>query len=162
MAKRLVTIIFLVLMVFPFVSSSEGFDNNFKWVDPNDKGKGQKEYTQEKAIQGEYLGGHDTITAEGMLLKEQVHQQTDPDGGTRFIEQFSSKSLPSLRIGAHDEDTNKWLNWNLKDPPIGSTGWGGFFDHFYNYDKKINKNKKGFKGWGAPAPKRAKNYIQEI
>ena len=140
MVKRFFVIIFLLIILTSFISISEGFDNNANFKNPEKRAEGQREYTHENAIksvdQGGYYGGHDTIAAEGMLLKEQVHQQTDPDGGIDFRNKMVREALPSLRIGAHDEDTNKWLNWNLKDPPIGSTGWGGFFDHFYNYKNK--------------------------
>src|SRR3989304_3592560 len=149
MIKRIISILFSLGLIFSMVSLSGGFDNN---KENYDKNKGEwTPYTQENINSGKLKGGHDTITAEGLLIKKEVHK------GEKPFEDFAGIAFPSFRIGAHDEDTNKWLNWNLKDPPIGSTGWGDFFDHFYNY-----KNKKGFKGWGTPAPKRAKNYIQEI
>src|SRR3989304_2549058 len=149
MIKRIISILFSLGLIFSMVSLSGGFDNN---KENYDKNKGEwTPYTQENINSGKLKGGHDTITAEGLLIKKEVHK------GEKPFEDFAGIAFPSFRIGAHDEDTNKWLNWNLKDPPIGSTGWGDFFDHFYNY-----KNKKGFKGLGTPAPKRAKNYIQEI
>jgi len=149
--QRIISVIFALVLVTSVVSSLEGFDNNPNWVDIQDKSKGQKEYTSEKAVQGEYYGGHDTLTAEGMLLKKKVHE------GEKPFEDFADIALPSLRIGAHDEDTNKLLNWYINDSPIGSNGWGNFFQHFYNPDTG-----KGLKGSWSPATKRARDYLWEI
>lgn len=173
MTKRILYIFLSLLLLLSYVSSTTGFDNDPNWVDPKDKSKGQKEYTREKAIQGEYYGGHDTITSEATLLKKAVHS-----GDTKFQEWANDKSvLPSLRIGAHDEDSTKvkidvpmalpdpTLNITypieiaLDEPPIGSTGWGGWFDHFYNPD--TGKGLKGGLG-GRPATEKAKDYAVEI
>jgi len=151
MNKIIISIIFLLALAISWISSSRGFDNSPNWVDPKDKSKGQKEYNREKAIQGEYFGGHDTITAEGMMLKKDVHK------GDKPFEDFANEALPSLRIGAHDEDTSEWLNWYINDPPIGENGWGDFFQHFYNPDTG-----KGLKGIWNPSTKRAKDYTEEI
>ncbi|MGB9715961.1 MAG: hypothetical protein ACPL1G_06105 [Thermodesulfovibrionales bacterium] len=151
MINRIPSIVFSFALVISLISSSEGFDNNPNWVDPKDKSKGQKEYTRGKAVQGEYFGGHDTLTAEGMLLKKEVHK------GEKPFEDFADISLPSLRAGAHDEDTNKWLNWYINDPPIGPNGWGNFFQHFYNPNTG-----KGLKGFCNSAIQRSKDYSREI
>jgi hypothetical protein len=46
------------------------------------------------------------------------------------------------------------------DSPIGTTGDGGFFSHFY--DPSAPKGREGLKGFGTPAPERAKDYVEEI
>ncbi|MDI6753649.1 MAG: hypothetical protein QME78_04555 [Thermodesulfobacteriota bacterium] len=67
------------------------------------------------------------------------------------------EASPYLRTGAHDEDTNKYLNFILNDPPIGPNGWGDFFQHFYNPDTN-----KGLKDTWNPSTQRAKDYSQTI
>jgi len=138
--RRITIIIIIFGLVFSLISSSRGFESNANKVNPNDRNDPrQRPYTRENASQplgqGGYYGGHDTITAEGMLLKEQVHKETDLDGGYKFIEEFSSKALPHLRIGAYDEDSTKTGPWYIKsEPPIGRNGDGNFSQHFYDPD----------------------------
>ncbi len=74
MIKKIISAVSSLVFTLFFASSLDGFDNNPNWVDPEDRSKGLKEYTRERALIGEYYGGHDTLTAEGMLLKEKVHQ----------------------------------------------------------------------------------------
>src|SRR3989304_3642303 len=106
MGKRLTTIIFLLMLFFSFTSLSYGFGNDANkdgtTPDPNDQRPYTRENTSKPASEGGYKGGHDSITAEGMLLKEKVHQQTDPDGGVEFRNKMVREALPSLRTGAHD------------------------------------------------------------
>jgi len=163
MAKRVAAIIYVLIAFFSLVSQSEGFHNNPNFDEITDNATDQRSYNRananKPANQGGYYGGHDTITAEGMTLKEQVHH------GDQAFEDFAGQILPSLRIGAHDEDSTRvrssdndvpGIEWRLADPPIGSTGWGGFFDHFFD------KNGHGLKGRGKPAPDRAADYLKEI
>ena len=49
MTNRIISVVFLLSFMFSVVPPLEGFDNNPNWVDPNDKSKGIKEYTGEKA-----------------------------------------------------------------------------------------------------------------
>jgi len=142
--KRLIFVLFPFMLTFCLVSLSGGFDNNKENFNP---------ITKEPVPynSGWLKGGHDTITAEGMLLKKEVHK------GDQAFEDFSGLALPWLRIGAHDEDTNKWFNPLLNDPPIGKNGWGNFFEHFYNPETG-----EGFKGTWPPAIKRATDYLIEI
>jgi len=152
MANRFYKIILCIVLILSLTSLSESFENN-----PNrDQGKWVP-YSKENIESGKIKGGHDTITIEGMKLKEQVHRQTDSDGGTHFSEEFSNKALEWFRTGAHDEDTNKYLNIILNDPPIGPNGWGDFFQHFYNPDTN-----KGLKDTWTPSTQRAKDYSQTI
>ncbi len=166
--KKVKKIIIVLVLFLSLISSSEGFDSNANRVNPSDPNdRRQREYTRDNASlplgQGGYYGGHDTITAEGLLLKEQVHKQTDGDGGSRFIEEFSSKALPYLRTGAHDEDTNKYLNPILNDPPIGPNGWGDFFNHFYDPNTGEGLSVGGVRVPGSqPATQRAMDYLKEI
>src|SRR3989304_3540013 len=104
MAKRLTTIVFSLILFFSLVSPSGGFDNN-KENFPLDPRTGQKEpipYTPDNINNGTLKGGHDTITAEGMELKKKVHE-ADPAFQSWANDKFT---LPSLRTGAHDEDTS--------------------------------------------------------
>ena len=119
--------------------------------------KNPSRYTTENINNGRLKGGHDTLTSEGMLLKEKVHQQMDADGGADFRNRMVRDALPNLRTGAHDEDTSKLFNSYLNDPPIGLNGWGDFFQHFYNPDTQ-----DGLKGAFNSAPNRAVNYFSEI
>jgi len=156
-----ITVISLSLLInFVLAAVSGGFDNNANRLNPNNPDdKSLREYTREHSAmpigQGGYYGGHDTLTAEGIMLKKQVHKN-DPDGGTKFYT-FTNEALLGLRTGAHDEDTNRLLNLILNDPPIGSNGWGDFFHHFYNPDTG-----KGLKGFWTPATIKAKDYSVEI
>jgi hypothetical protein len=176
MGKRIVAVVFLV--IFSMASTAVGFDNNPNKINPSvEEDKRQRPYTRENAtkpvdknnwLQGGFYGGHDTITNEAMQLKQQVHDDND-------FSRWAEQALPSLRIGAHDEDSTKIqidvplelpdanlnitypVEIHLDEPPIGNTGWGGWFHHFYN-----PKTGKGLKGFGTPAPNRAKDYIAEI
>jgi hypothetical protein len=136
MHKRLLIIFLSFVFLFSLVSPSKSFDSNANFKNPQKREEGQREYTRDNAVkpvgQSGYYGGHDTITSEGMLLKEQVHNQTDADGGIDFRNKMVREGLPNLRAGAHDEDTSLQLNRFLNDPPIGPNGWGDFFQHFYN------------------------------
>lgn len=158
MDKRFLIILLLFVFLLSLVSPSGSFDSNANFKNPQKREEGQREYTRDNAInppgQGGYYGGHDTITAEGMLLKEQVHKQTDADGGVDFRNKMVREALPNLRAGAHDEDTSLQLNGVLNDPPIGPNGWGDFFQHFYNPDSET-----GLKKVFNPATKKAKDYI---
>jgi streptogramin lyase len=155
MVKNITPIILSLVFIFSLVPLSNGFDNNANkdetTTDPND----QRPYTHENVVkpisEGGYYGGHDTITSEGMLLKKEVHKDNED------FKRWAELNLPSFRVGAHDEDTNKWLNLYLNDSPIGSNGWGNFFQHFYNPDTG-----KGLKSIWSPATKRARDYIREI
>src|SRR3989344_201646 len=145
MIKRFNTIVLSLAFILCLISSSGGFDNNPNKLNPNDPNDPrQRDYTRENSIkpkdQGGYSGGHDTITAEGMLLKEQVHQQTDPDGGVDFRNKMVREALPSLRTGAHDEDTYRYPltdKYYANDRPIGSNKDvdGDFFTHFLDPSK---------------------------
>jgi hypothetical protein len=177
MAKRLFTIIFFLISLLFLVSTSGGFDSKLNRKGITNDASDLLDYIRENASkplgQGGYFGGHDTITAEGMLLKEQVHQQIDSDGGLDFRNKMVREALPFLRTGAHDEDCTKIKQWvwvypftfpipieiPLSDPPIGPNGDGSFFDHFYNPDTG-----KGLKwGWlGKSAVERAQDYVNEI
>ncbi|MEW6110251.1 MAG: hypothetical protein AB1632_13960, partial [Nitrospirota bacterium] len=160
--KRILVIIFSLILSFSLASLVGGFDNNANKINPkDDKDNRQRAYNRENAskpvnkdnlLEGGYFGGHDTITSEAALLKKDVHGN-DQD----FKNWIDEEALPSLRIGAHDEDSTKVMGIPLDDPPIGSTGWGGWFGHFYN-----PKTGKGLKGWGTPAPEKAEDYIKEI
>ncbi|MBI4686039.1 MAG: hypothetical protein HY755_12720 [Nitrospirae bacterium] len=154
MTKRFSIIILAAVLTLSSVSLLDGFDNN-----PNREGGTWIPYTKENIDSGKIKGGHDTITYEGMELKKKVHQQTDTDGGNNFINRFAKDALESLRIGAHDEDSTKILGIPFDDPPIGSTGWGGWLDHFYN--PETGKGLKGGLG-GRPATEKAKDYAVEI
>ncbi len=166
--RKVTTLITLLIMIFYLVPSSGGFDSNANRVNLNNPNDGrQREYTRDNASQplgqGGYYGGHDTITAEGVLLKEEIHRQTDGDGGARFIEEFSSKALPNLRTDAHDEDTNKYLDPILNDPPIGPNGWGDFFNHFYDPDTGKGLSVGGVPLPGSqPATNRAMDYLRGV
>ena len=178
MIKKILITIFLLILSFSLSSSVVGFDNDPNFDKSTTDPKDQREYTRSNSAkpvdQGGYYGGHDTITAEGMMLKEKVHQQTDADGGADFAKKMKEQALPPLRIGAHDEDSTKvkipitlpppappipvyYQDVQLDKPPIGTTGWGGWFHHFYN-----PKTGKGLIGFGMPAPKKAEDYIKEI
>jgi hypothetical protein len=146
--KRIIALFFLLVLTLFFSRSSDSFDNKAnrdntgKWIP----------YTRDNINQGLFKGGHDTLTTEGMELKKEVHKED-----TLFQKWANEEALPSLRIGAHDEDTNWWFNRWLNDPPIGENGWGDFFQHFYNPDTG-----KGLKGIWNPGTKRAKDYTEEI
>src|SRR4030042_6564291 len=161
MKKNYLVFVFLPAALFSLASLSSAFDNNANFRDPDNREGGQRSYIHENATKpisnGGYFGGHDTITAEGMLLKQAAHSN-DVYGGRKFNLWATEEALPSLRIGAHDEDSTRSLNFLIHDSPIGSTGWGDFFNHFYNY----RKDKKGFKGWWKSAPQKAKDYIKTI
>jgi hypothetical protein len=160
MKKTFFIFVFSLTALFSLASLLAAFDNNANFRNPDNREGGQRDYIPENATNpingGGYFGGHDTITSEGMLLKQRVHNN-DIDGGRKFNLWATEESLPSLRIGAHDEDTNKWLNWYINDPPIGENGWGNFFQHFYNPDTG-----KGLKGICNSSIQRAKDYTKEI
>lgn len=155
--RRVFAAIFLLILVFSLASISLGFDNNKENFDPLTKDP--IPYTIENINSRKLKGGHDTLTVEGILLKEQVHQGTDPDGGADFRKKMVEDALPYLRMGAHDEDTSKLFNLYLNDPPIGPNKdqWGDFFQHFYNPDTQ-----KGLKGIFNSAPNRAMDYFVEV
>ncbi|OGP93389.1 MAG: hypothetical protein A2157_17995 [Deltaproteobacteria bacterium RBG_16_47_11] len=160
MGKRIYAIIFSLIALFCFVSSSGGFESNANKDETTPNPNDQRPYTRDNAVkplgQGGYHGGHDTITAEGMLLKKGVHR-SDPDSGEKFNTWADREALPDLRTGAHDEDTSLQLNGFLNDPPIGPNGWGDFFQHFYNPDSGT-----GLKNVWNPATKKAKDYISGV
>jgi len=156
------TIIIIFGIVFSLISSSKGFESNANKVNPNDRNDPrQRPYTRDNASkplgQGGYYGGHDTITAEGMLLKKEVHKEN-----TKFQEWADDRiTLPHLRIGAHDEDSTKTGPWYIKsEPPIGRNGDGNFYQHFYDPDtgKGLLKGLLG----DDSALNRAKNYDSTI
>ena len=135
MIKKTITFIFSWLLILSFVSTSSSFDNKANI----DEDGSWIPYSLDNINQGLFKGGHDTLTVEGMKLKRETHKN-DP-----LFQEWSKENgevLRHLRIGAHDEDSTKSLDFLIHDPPIGSTSWGGFFNHFYNY----RKDKKGFKG----------------
>lgn len=156
MARRFTTIVFSLILVFSLISSSGGFDNN-KENFPVNPATGKKEpidYTPDNINSGKLKGGHDTITAEGMELKKKVHE------GDQAFKDFTDIALPSLRTGAHDEDTFKYPlidSYYNNDRPIGPNGGGNFFGHFYDPDTGC-----GLKCIFNPAPERAKDYAEEI
>ncbi len=158
MVKNISTILVFSLM-FVLISPSHAFHSNGNRMDPNDdENTNQREYTRENASksldQGGYYGGHDTVTAEGMLLKKEVHQ-TDSDGGLKFST-FAEGALRYIRTGAHDEDSTKTLGYMGTEAPIGTNGDGNFFQHYYNPETG--------KGWlgNDSALRRAQNYNSEI
>jgi hypothetical protein len=136
MGKPIYGIILSLIMLFSLAPSSGAFDSNANKDETTPDLKDQRGYTRENAAkplgQGGYYGGHDTITAEGMLVKKEVHR-SDPDSGERFNTWADRDALPHLRTGAHDEDSTKIL-WKYlgSEAPIGNNGDGDFFDHFYN------------------------------
>lgn len=146
MQKKFPTILPLLLILTWFVPLARGFDNASKA--PHQV---MLEYSREMA--GYFLGGHDTITAEGMLLKKQVHS-----GDGRFQQWADREAGLPLRIGAHDEDTNQPLNFILQDPPLGPNGWGDFYRHFY--DSRLGDD--GENAIGPQATKAVKDYLQKI
>lgn len=150
MGKRLTSIVSALILVFSLVSPSGGFDNNKENFEENPATKRKEPipYTPDNINNGRLKGGHDSITAEGAILKKQVHQ------GDKDFERFVDQALPSLRTGAHDEDSTIPL---LDDPPIGPNGWGNFFKHFYDPITGC-----GLKCIFQPAPERAKDYAKEI
>jgi hypothetical protein len=156
--RKATTIIISFILIFSLVSSSGGFDSNKENFDPTTKEP--IAYTAENINSGKIKGGHDTITAEGMLLKEQVHQRTDADGGIDFRNKMVRDALPNLRTGAHDEDSTKTFGIPLSDPPIGPNGWGNFFEHFYTpFEPGVGS---GLNYWWNPATQRARDYIKEV
>ena len=165
MAKTFNTILYSLVLAILLVSSSEGFLTNPNRTDPNNPNDtSQRDYTRENSIksvgQGGYYGGHDTLTAEGMLLKEQVHGQTDADGGADFRDKMIREALPWLRTGAHDEDSTKVLGIPMPgyEQPIGPNRDGNYLDHYYNPD-----NGKGYSLTGSnSAVERAMDYNTEI
>ena len=138
--RKVNSIIITIVLVLCLVSSSRGFDSDANKVNQSDPNNSrQRPYTRENATkplgQGGYYGGHDTITAEGMLLKEQVHQRMDIDGGADFRKKMVEEALPYLRVGAHDEDSTRTGPWYIgSEPPIGRNGSGNFYHHFYDPD----------------------------
>jgi hypothetical protein len=159
--RKTPTIIISLILIFSLVPSTGGFDNNANFRNPQKREEGQREYTHDNATkpisEGGYYGGHDTITAEGVLLKEQVHKRTDADGGADFRKRTVEGALPNLRTGAHDEDSTKAKGiLPLSDAPIGPNGLGDFFDHFFNPNTE-----KGLPG-AQPATKRAFDYLRAI
>ena len=158
MRKRFLIILLPFAILLSLISSSGGLESNANKDETTPDPKDQRPYTRDNAVkplgQGGYYGGHDTVTSEAMMLKEQVHQQTDTDGGIDFRNKMAREALPNLRTGAHDEDTSLQLNKVLNDPPIGPNGWGDFFQHFYNPDSET-----GLKKVFNPATKKAKDYV---
>ena len=146
MQKKLPTIILLFVVVSWLVPLVHGFDNASKAPQ-----QVKVEYTSQMA--GNFLGGHDTITAEGLLLKKQVHY-----GDDRFKQWADRDAASPLRIGAHDEDTNQLLNFILRDPPLGPNGWGDFYSHFY--DSRIGDDAEN--AIGRQATKAVKDYLEKI
>jgi uncharacterized membrane protein len=135
MAKRINIILFSFVLAILLVSSLEGFFTDANRVNPNNPNDTrQRDYTRENSIkpvgEGGYYGGHDTITAEGMLLKKEVHK------GEKPFEDFADTALSNLRTGAHDEDSTKLLGIPMQgyEPPMGPNGSGNYFQHYYNPD----------------------------
>jgi len=150
--------VFIIFFIWSFLAQDDSwaFDNNKENYDRDNKE--WISYTKENVNNGILKGGHDTITSEAVLLKKEVHR-SDADGGQDFSDWAERQALPQFRSGVHDEDTNRWLNFLLNDPPIEKDGWGNFNHHFYNPDTG-----KGLRWiWGArPATERARDYIREI
>jgi hypothetical protein len=141
MAMRFRAVLFSLFLGILLCSSSEGFFTNSNRSDPNNPNDTrQRDYTRENSVkpvgEGGYYGGHDTLTTEGILLKGEVHRQTDPDGGVNFRNKMILEALPWLRTGAHDEDSTKILGIPMPgyEPPIGPNGSGNYFQHYYNPD----------------------------
>jgi len=101
MGKRLFMIFISFAFSLSLVSSSGGFGSDANkdesTATPNDQRPYTRENAQKPLGQGGYNGGHDTISAEGMMLKEQVHQQTDSDSGAAFRKEMVGGALPNLR-----------------------------------------------------------------
>jgi DNA-binding beta-propeller fold protein YncE len=163
MSRRSLSVVFSLILILSMVSLTSGFDNNANRVNPDDPNDTrQRPYTRENAVkplgEGGYFGGHDTITAEGMLLKKKVHQQTDLDGGEDFKEWADELALPFLRIGVHDEDSTKLFGIiPLNESPIVKGENGNYFQHFYD-----PRDEKGLKGVWKSALQRAGEYALEI
>lgn len=142
----------LALLILAYcIPCSNGFDNASK--NPEQV----RQIYSHNNLNG-FLGGHDTITAEAMSLKVQIHNSSDPDAGNDFMNKMNRQALPSLRTGAHDEDTNKRLNFILKDPPLGPNGWGDFYRHFY--DPNLGEN--GRNAIGLQSTKAVKDHLEKV
>ena len=146
MQNKFPTIILLLLLSCCILPESYGFDNS-------SRAPLQVKIDYSSQSSGNFFGGHDTITAEGMLLKKQVHF-----GNQDFKDWAETKALPPLRIGAHDEDTNEIFNFILRDPPLGPNGWGDFYKHFY--DVRLGDDAEN--AIGLQATKAVKDYLQKI
>ena len=150
--KKKLNILLSFILTFILISSiALSFENN---KENYDRTKGEWiSYSVENVNSGKMKGGHDTLTSEGMLLKKEVHKED-----IKFQEWADNKLIyPSFRNGAHDEDTNWWLNFVLDDPPIEPGEWGNFFHHFYN-----PSTNKGFKRFFDSSLTQAKNYSNQI
>src|SRR4030042_3159676 len=154
MAKK-GTIIALTLAIISLLGSPSSSFHNYA---NRDKDGTWIPYTQENIDQLVFEGGHDTLVAEGMNLKVEVHKN-DPDGGDKFRQWADPQGevLRLFRTGAHDEDTNKYVDFLSPDPPIGPNGWGDYFYHFYNPNTG-----EGLKGLAGSAPARAGDYARQI
>jgi sugar lactone lactonase YvrE len=163
MKKRTVTVIFFLILTLSFTSLSNSFDNKAN----KDKDGNSIPYNQDNINQGVFKGGHDTLTVEGMKLKREVHNDD-----LQFQEWSGEdgEALKSFRTGAHDEDSTS-VDYTTDDgfqvldspfyyegdSPIGTTGDGSFFDHFYN-----PKDGTGLKGVNTSATQKAKDYVTTI
>ncbi|MDI6753650.1 MAG: hypothetical protein QME78_04560 [Thermodesulfobacteriota bacterium] len=76
--KKIISVLIILIFIFSFISFSKGFENNKENIITTPEGsKTFIPYTKGNIDSGKLKGGHDTLTAEGMLLKEQIHNQTD-------------------------------------------------------------------------------------
>ena len=174
MAKRITVILFSLALIFSVVSLSSGFDNNKENFDS--KTGEPVPYTPDNINSGKLKGGHDTLTAEGALLKKDVHNDNQD-----FKKWVDEEALPSLRTGAHDEDTYRYPltdKYYANDRPIGSNKDvdDDFFTHFLDPSKVYKTTlcttdgcKEGYYDQGAglkgawpPATQRARDYIKDI
>jgi len=157
MIKKILYLFLSLSFIFFIVTTSRGFENNKENIITNQDGsKAFIPYTQENLINGRIKGGHDTLTAEGVQLKKEVHKG-DNDEGRKFNLWANEDALPPLRTGAHDEDTNEVVNNIQPDPPVGPNGWGNYLYHYYNPNTDT-----GLKGVFKSTPERAGDYAQEI
>ncbi len=82
MRKRLFFTIIATFIGFIFTSFSSSFENNKENF--NKQTREHLSYSLENINSGNLKGGHDTIISEGLLLKENVHKELNPDGGIDF------------------------------------------------------------------------------
>lgn len=95
MIKKILYLFLSLSFIFFIAPTSRGFENNKENIITNEDGsKAFIPYTQENIINGRIKGGHDTLTAEGVQLKKEVHKGDD-DEGRKFNLWANEDALPS-------------------------------------------------------------------
>jgi sugar lactone lactonase YvrE len=133
------------------ITSAIGFNSDPNKTSPNDQNdKRQRPYIRENASkpfsEGGYKGGHDTITAEAVNLKKQIHGDDD-----KFKTWADLDALPGFRTGTHDEDSTF-----RGDEVLGSNGKGGWYNHFLDAETG-----KGLFSFFQNAPDKAVDQVIE-